>query len=551
MPHALKSVNENRLFALLPHFFKNPEGVFVELAQNAGRAGATRLDISLRGSRLTVSDNGNGAEDPASLVILAESDWDAQVEANQTPAGWGLFFLMCLSDRIAYRSRFGEITIDCNRFLADEAYRSGILGDVDPKRATGKGFFVEALLKAETTQEIAPGGKLLVPRIEELLAYFPLSVSINCKRVARKHANEIVQHDFATRYRGNPVYVKVGDGTNFNKNRFADCLGAVWYGIPIISKRCCSESCGRAVIDVVAGGPVTPVLPYRSEIREDSAMEDLRLFVRKEAVRHCLSIVRDDSVTDTDILVRAMKALANLASDRELDGLPRYFVHVQSVHCREGAVGQVNENRIVRREEAVPKKIEQGVFTAVFPDGATREFSNDRPTTIDAIFFHVHTSNRKPSWLVIPEEELAATIVVEKIHDDNRLNRRWIRAKEILIGNVKVPFLACDDETDDLTFCFTGDPKDVYLVSDEIFERQIHCEDVEADSYETQKSYFEDWLAKDIALIGNAHNLHGLLSGFNDVCPNTEDIVSVKIDRGRKRVTLILKGGKKTTIGIS
>ncbi len=57
---ALKVINERRLLKLVPGFVRNASQVFIELAQNAQRAGATKLDVTLKDGVLTAEDNGTG-----------------------------------------------------------------------------------------------------------------------------------------------------------------------------------------------------------------------------------------------------------------------------------------------------------------------------------------------------------------------------------------------------------------------------------------------------------------------------------------------------------
>ena len=66
--------------------------IFVELIQNARRAGATRVDIVAdsadTGARhdtpiVTVQDNGRGIADPAVLLSFGESDWDGDLARTE------------------------------------------------------------------------------------------------------------------------------------------------------------------------------------------------------------------------------------------------------------------------------------------------------------------------------------------------------------------------------------------------------------------------------------------------------------------------------------
>jgi hypothetical protein len=79
--------------------FRNDDaGIWTELLQNARRAGATTLDISIeelnpdRGPcRITVQDNGRGIENFQSLLTLGGSNWNPETHLREDPAGMGFF----------------------------------------------------------------------------------------------------------------------------------------------------------------------------------------------------------------------------------------------------------------------------------------------------------------------------------------------------------------------------------------------------------------------------------------------------------------------------
>ena len=75
---------------------------FVELIQNARRAGATRLQVvtdavpeaeASGGIRVTVTDNGDGIANPAVLLSFGESGWDEDTARREDPAGIGVYAL--------------------------------------------------------------------------------------------------------------------------------------------------------------------------------------------------------------------------------------------------------------------------------------------------------------------------------------------------------------------------------------------------------------------------------------------------------------------------
>ena len=178
----MKSINEDRLFKKLPYFFDKPSNVFIELAQNASRADASLLDIRLRDNVLTAWDNGEGCDCPEAIFILAESDWNPAVESAQNPAGWGLFFLLCISTEVTFQSNFGTITVDCRKYLESASYRKNILDNIDPREKT-EGFFLRAVLKKEIAKNI-------MQNVNSSLRYFPLDITVNGKSLKKENLRD-------------------------------------------------------------------------------------------------------------------------------------------------------------------------------------------------------------------------------------------------------------------------------------------------------------------------------------------------------------------------
>lgn len=85
-------------------FRNDDEGIWIEVLQNARRAGATVIAISIEESTpqadfctVTVEDNGSGITDFQTLVTLGHSEWAEETQAIEDPAGMG-FFSLCHSD---------------------------------------------------------------------------------------------------------------------------------------------------------------------------------------------------------------------------------------------------------------------------------------------------------------------------------------------------------------------------------------------------------------------------------------------------------------------
>lgn len=85
-------------------FTNDDESVFVELIQNARRAGATSIEVTTEESEsdpasytVTIHDNGQGIADFQDLLTLGGSGWSDDTQAREDPAGMG-FFSLCRSE---------------------------------------------------------------------------------------------------------------------------------------------------------------------------------------------------------------------------------------------------------------------------------------------------------------------------------------------------------------------------------------------------------------------------------------------------------------------
>lgn len=159
-------------------FRNDDDGVWIELLQNARRAGATAINIAIEEVEpnvgpclVTIQDNGGGIEDFQSLLTLGASDWSGETEAREDPAGMG-FFCLCRSE-VEIRSGTRRVKIAPSVFLGKgeaEVERVGFL------RGTRIGF-TRASSKAA-----------LVAALERVAEFYPVEV--------RLHGRPLDRHDF-------------------------------------------------------------------------------------------------------------------------------------------------------------------------------------------------------------------------------------------------------------------------------------------------------------------------------------------------------------------
>lgn len=533
----MKIIDETRLFKKIPNFFERPANVLIELAQNGQRAGATELAISLDGNVLTVSDNGRGADSAEPLFVLAASDWSDESVELADPAGWGLYYLLCLSTEVCYKSRFGSITVDCEKFMESAVYRSNILDNLDASDKE-EGFLLRAVLKDGVAGSVASQ--------TSDLGYFPLDITVNGDAIAKRDLSiESRQYRCTTvlkrEYEGNDIYIRVGSSFSVNPSFIKDKIRVIWYGIPI----------GRdpyyidVFIDVKNGSPLTPVLPYRLTIKEDQKLSALCDFLRRTVADYCIQQINDPSTTDTSTLTALMQVMENVGAPEELDRLDRFYVDIDEPHHR--LIDPLAHEEIIHRSDPCPvsEVLSTIVVKYVTKKGMKRELYDEAPDELvlpQGAIKEVTAPRVHPSWLKVVTKEHALLIAGEETL--SHLNYTWIKARKIVCAERRIQTVALVDSWGCGEIFFMEDPSRVDEISEAIFEGMLYNED--GDSYDTQQYEFEKEITEDIMRLKGAYEKRTLLDGLRITGLDVSRVVSIAF-RGKK-MTVKLKGGESKTI---
>jgi hypothetical protein len=192
----------NGILSKADRLFKNDDaGIWVELLQNARRAGATLIEVTIEPSSpgseaclVTVKDNGGGIDNFQKLLTLGESGWDSATQAAEDPAGMG-FYALCHSG-IEVHSRDRAVVIGSDVFL----------GTAEAQVVKKDEFLAGTLLKFTR----ASSAKALETALKSVTEFYPVEVSLNGKVLPR--------HDFleGALYREVIDGIEVGLGTRFD-----------------------------------------------------------------------------------------------------------------------------------------------------------------------------------------------------------------------------------------------------------------------------------------------------------------------------------------------
>ena len=523
-------VNENRLLQKAKYFFESPKTVFVELAQNAARAGATKLKLSLKDNKLFAIDDGKGCTDPMALLTLAGSDWSEEVEENQNPAGWGLFVLYSISDRVKFISRFGELAVDCNLFLTDSKYREGLLKNVNKHK-----YFAGFIVQAELKQQIMVHKQYHSFIDKKMLRWFPMEIEYNGESIERKNADtEFCEAPIVTEYMGNKVYINPKRLDSYSSPQHYPFV--IWYGIPIEPALFDKMA---VVIDVQKGMPLNPVLPYRDRIANDKALQEFQEFVRKNVVGFCIDTINNKKEPDAYNTIILMKILANFAlDDNEISSLNKWAVAIEDSYYSNTPDTIDIDYVAIGKDE--PPPVNQTL--EIYVDGESID-TNGQIVLPEKTVMSVNKLRRSPNWLSIPSEVVKIDITTKGELFSN--NYTW-QCCEIRCSSDKCKELLAV-WIDDMIY-YSKEPDNFFEISDAVFATHIYYSDGD-DGWETQYNYFDHNVREDVSRISGEYHKQDLLRGFSIAALSTRDIVSITFKNNKAKIRK--QGGEMISIKLA
>jgi len=522
-------VDSARLLKKFPEMIKNSSGMVMEGLQNSMRAGATRVEIVTKRfdalgnpvgddvtefdhMEVTVSDNGAGCDDIWKVLALSRSGWDDHIQDNQSPAGWGVYHFIAFATFVTFRSKFGTYRIDCKQFLNSADYRNHVFVN-DPVVFTPvvfDGFSISVVLPKEHTQK---------KWVDDCLLYDAMTVVYNGELLLPFIKTDEFWNDF--------VYLGTYDTADV-------------YFEPFSSSVILFDYFGHGIVDYASGcrfgcyvrirekSIVTPVLPYRKDIKDDEAKKLFYTWLADAKTTYYRNyvMVLPMTLTSEELYIHYIH-LKYIRSNypEALKGLRKTILCFKEGAtldydgCRQNMYQIVDENSIVT--EAV--KI-------VNPYSAIVE------CVLENSSLFLATKNA-PDWV-----QFARTIVIPGIanpnelehgNEDNKTDYFWD------VGEYEYKCAWCPinvrlDYTDDIRFLAETGAKSASFFYDEplaigtttelrslsnamesFFEHYIYSDDYDADTYETQFDYF----ASDVA---------DFISKFKR--PNFPNFISAAVD---------------------
>lgn len=261
--------------------FRNDDaGIWTEILQNARRAGATSVDLTIKPEEpmenhcvVTVQDDGHGIEDFQSLLTLGTSDWSTETQSAEDPAGMG-FFSLCRSDVEVYSgARLVKLT------------PAVFLGKAEAHIEPG-GEFIQGT-RLRFTRQLSRDA--LIAALKQVTEFCPLEV--------RLEGQSLPRHDFlqGALYRELIDGIEVGFGVAFEHGYSYHDANWNFYGTRIhrpfgsftglLDENKRSVSTINARFNVLETGRVKLQLPDRRGVIEDEFLKEFERKARAAAYR--------------------------------------------------------------------------------------------------------------------------------------------------------------------------------------------------------------------------------------------------------------------------
>lgn len=172
--------NQNRLIANLRHAF-NQSSMLSELLQNARRAQASTIHVTVDGDTLTVSDDGAGIDDLQTLIFIAESGWDETLKARENAFGLGVLSTLYFSHHLSVHSRDQTFSAATASIIGGESIE---VHSASPRAGTA--IRLDGVHSPQAGQSL---GEWTERQLARLCEAFPVTVFFNGSEISRPLAD--------------------------------------------------------------------------------------------------------------------------------------------------------------------------------------------------------------------------------------------------------------------------------------------------------------------------------------------------------------------------
>lgn len=165
-------INEKRFFEQVAPFLFNKGDMLPEMIENAIRAKATTVTIKTEKETLLIENNGNVLEDFTNLFIVAQSNYENDIEKAQKPAGMGILSLISNSIEVTFESGNKSIKIDSKRYFNDVEYRATLVNSIQESENYINGMRITVILEKAIDSNITH-------KLNQEFTYYNIDITFN------------------------------------------------------------------------------------------------------------------------------------------------------------------------------------------------------------------------------------------------------------------------------------------------------------------------------------------------------------------------------------
>ena len=268
-------VHENAIQRVTRFYDASTSQCLHEVLQNSRRAGASRVDITIKGEILSIQDNGSGVKDPQALLGFGHSDWNSDISSQEDPAGMGIYSL----------SRRQNVSI------ASHCAESGAAWQVDLEEDHFVGARPADVIRLDAAQTPAgtrvsfASGQDARRAIREAVRYYPLPVTVNGEPMDQE--DFLAKMQYVEEWEG--LRIGVNSGRDYRHSHAVNFHGLTIMGGKVTETVRSKGNIWHASIDVIDCPQLELTLPARQEVVDSPFNREVKTACRRAIYRAMLA----------------------------------------------------------------------------------------------------------------------------------------------------------------------------------------------------------------------------------------------------------------------
>ncbi|MFX4155619.1 hypothetical protein ACOTWR_11710 [Aliarcobacter butzleri] len=507
-----RMIDEERFFKCVAPFLFTQEQLIPEMIENAIRAKSSYIKIEAKENNLVLENNGQVLSDFSNLFVVAQSNYDIDIEKTQKPAGMGILSIISKSTEITFASGNKEVTVNSHLYFNDADYRSKLMASIIETEDFIDGLKITATLKK-------PVDTYLATSLNENFKFYDIDILFNDEKIKTKTPIEYLFSKEISK--GVVLGIPKKQLGNIYHSRNTDGY-VIWHGKLISAPQI------KPFTLVVNGETdlVSPVLPNRSEIT-------IGIDEGKELAAYFESLISDEIqkfIDEDKSFFEIQKLLPYFSKEYSLEKLSIYYNCIK----KEQNVTYFDANKLV----SIAVNSENTIINPIIIDNDNFKF----------VCLNIGKS-KAPSWVLDRIKDCSIEIEIsekaEKAYSYYEHRDQFIIVDSIKVNGVEVDGILddCDKNlyfTQDFNYSnFISEYCDSYTYE---YQSYDDCQDEMEKDFESIISAYKDNLS--VNLDYKIHNAIKNIVDKQDISASDIDKIEIIKDIDGNWKLCVLSGDK-------